>query len=142
MIHLLLRLNRPSSTLTPQCFFHYHEKQRGAPYTPHPPPQCDNTAGLSGRDGVSAAAEQLLLLGVFTASSRTPISDTGGMLLKTQGPADVCVCARARSCVIGYVCVCVRVRVTANAYLVNSPNLTALSFCPQGLWEAGIPVPR
>lgn len=78
---------------------------RHTPPTPlHNSPQCDNTAGLSGRDGVSAAAEQLLLLGVFTASSRTPISDTGGMLLKTQGPADVCVCARARSCVIGYVC--------------------------------------
>lgn len=53
---------------------------------------------------MSAAAEQLLLLGVFTASTRTPISDTGGMLLKTQGPADVCVRARVRSCVIGYVC--------------------------------------
>lgn len=107
---MLLRLNRPSSTLTPQCFFHYHEKQRGAPYTPHPPPQCDNTAGLSGRDGVSAAAEQLLLLGVFTASSRTPISDTGGMLLKTQGPADVCVCVRAREIMCDWICVCARAR--------------------------------
>lgn len=117
-------------------------------------PQCDSTAGpvggcVVGSRRAVAAARRLphrprhpsLKLEVWWRNAAGDTETQGPTVAAAAACVDLCVCV----CVMVCMCDWISVRVCMRHCLCIAcefPKFLTPVFCPQGLWETGIPVPR